>query len=124
MIHIFGITMDPNKKIPYALKAIYGLGNKRVEEICAYMGINNKTKITTLNDGQISKMCRFIEQNYLIETELRKNISYNLKRLLDIKSYRGLRHVHGLPVNGQRTHTNAKTQKALSKRRGIKNIIA
>nr|YP_007890565.1 ribosomal protein S13 [Histiona aroides]AGH24059.1 ribosomal protein S13 [Histiona aroides] len=122
MVHIFGITMNANKRLPYALRSIYGLGDKRVSDICSYMGISEKLKITDLSDAQISKMCRFIEQSYLIETELRKNQSYNLKRLLDIKSYRGLRHVHGLPVRGQRTHTNAKTQKALSKRRGIKNI--
>lgn len=122
MVHIFGITMNANKRLPYALRSIYGLGGKRVSDICSYMGISEKLKITDLSDAQISKMCRFIEQSYLIETELRKNQSYNLKRLLDIKSYRGLRHVHGLPVRGQRTHTNAKTQKALSKRRGIKNI--
>lgn len=122
MVHIFGITMNANKRLPYALQAVYGLGNKRVSDICSYMGISEKLRISDLSDAQISKMCRFIEQSYLIETELRKNQSYNLKRLLDIKSYRGLRHVHGLPVRGQRTHTNAKTQKALSKRRGIKNI--
>jgi len=120
MIHIFGINIDSNQKIPFALKKIYGLGDKKVSELCSYMGMSKNLKLNDLNESQISKLCHYIEENFLIESELRKNQTYNIKRLLDIKSYRGLRHAHGLPVHGQRTHTNAKTQKSLSKRRGIK----
>nr|NP_044770.1 ribosomal protein S13 [Reclinomonas americana]AAD11885.1 ribosomal protein S13 [Reclinomonas americana] len=122
MIHLFGININSNKKIPFALKAIYGLGNKKVDELCSYMGLNPKLKMSDLNESQISKLCHYIEENFLIESELRKNQTYNIKRLLDIKSYRGLRHAYGLPVHGQRTHTNAKTQKSLSKRRNIKAL--
>ena len=120
MIHLFGINIDSNKKIPSALKSVYGIGDIRVNEVCSYMGINKKLKLNDLSEAQISKMCRYIEQNYLIESELRKNQNYDIKRLLDIKSYRGLRHASGLPLRGQRTHTNAKTQKMLSRGRGLK----
>lgn len=120
MIHLFGINIDSNKKIPSALKTVYGLGDQKVRELCSYMGLSKKLKLSDLNESQISKLCHYIEENFLIESELRKNQTYNIKRLLDIKSYRGLRHAHGLPVHGQRTHSNGKTQKSLSKRRGIK----
>lgn len=120
MIHLFGVNIDSNKKIPFALRCVHGIGNARVDEICSHMGINSKNKLGDLSESQISKMCRYIEQKYLIEGELRKNQNNNIKRLLGIKSYRGLRHASGLPLRGQRTHTNAKTQKKLAKRRGIR----
>lgn len=122
MIHFLGINIDANKDLPHALSSVYGIGNSRINEICAYLGVSKKLKFYELNETQLSKMSRIIEQHYLIESELRKHQTYNLKRLLDVKSYRGLRHVNGLPVRGQRTHTNAKTQKSLSKRRNIKNV--
>lgn len=122
MVHLFGINIDSNKKVPFALKSVYGLGDKHVQDVCAFLGINNKLLLSDLTEAQISKMCRYVEQHYLIEGELRKNLNYNIKRLLDIKSYRGIRHANGLPVRGQRTHANAKTQKALSKKRNIKAL--
>ena len=120
MVHLFGVNIDANKRLPAALQMIYGISDRHVDAVCAFMGINKSLKLGDLTETQVSKMCRYIEQHYLIEGELRKNLNYNIKRLVDIKSYRGLRHVNGLPVRGQRTHTNAKTQKQLAKKRSIK----
>lgn len=122
MIHLFGKNIDSNYRISRSLSAVYGIGKHRINEICSYLGIQDSNKLHELSDAQISKMCRFVEQHYLVESELRKNQTYAIKRLLDIKSYRGMRHAFGLPLRGQRTHTNSRTQKALSKRRHVKTV--
>jgi small subunit ribosomal protein S13 len=120
MLHIFGVNIPSNKSTHIALTSIYGIGKQRALLICKSLGISHEYPINQLNEAMVYKLCRLIEQEYAIETELRKNQNFNIKRLLDIKSYRGLRHAYGLPVNGQRTHTNARTQKALAQKRGFK----
>lgn len=116
MAYIFGVTLGSNKKVLYALPKLFGINKSASLSICSQIGITEHCKIGQLNDFQISKICKIIEQNYLFESDLRKDIMFNIKRLTDIGAYRGYRHSYGLPVRGQRTHTNAQTQKVLSRK--------
>lgn len=120
MLYIFGVNIPNDKKVYIALTAIYGIGHKRALDICNMIGLNHNYKVNELTDSQISRMSKIIERNYLIESELRKNEDSNIKRLIQIGSYRGIRHVSGLPVRGQRTHTNAQTKRTLSRKYNIK----
>lgn len=120
MVYIFGVTLPNNKKVRYALPKLFGINQAAAGSICDQIGITDQCKMGQLNEFQISRICRIIEQNYLFESDLKKEILYNVKRLNDIGCYRGYRHSYGLPVRGQRTHTNSRTQKALSKKFKIK----
>lgn len=122
MTYIFGVTLPSNKKVVYALSKVFGLGHISSADICSQIGVTQHCKVAQLNDFQISKICKIIEGNYIFENELKKEIMLNIKRLSDIGAYRGYRHSYGLPVRGQRTHTNAQTQKKISaKYKNIKN---
>jgi small subunit ribosomal protein S13 len=111
MARIAGVDLPPNKRVEIALTYIYGIGRAQSNRILSTAGINLDTRVRELNDDEINKIRKLIEEQYRVEGDLRKESSFNIKRLMEIGSYRGLRHRRGLPVRGQRTHTNARTRK-------------
>jgi len=111
MARIAGVDLPPNKRIEIGLTYIYGIGRSQANNILTSTGVPADTKVRELNDEQVNKIRKAIEEQYRVEGDLRKEISFNIKRLMEIGSYRGLRHRRGLPVRGQRTHTNARTRK-------------
>ncbi|XXF80957.1 30S ribosomal protein S13 [Myxococcaceae bacterium GXIMD 01537] len=117
MARIAGIDLPPNKRAVIALQYIYGIGNKSAHDICEAAGIELATRTKDLTDDQARKIREIIEASYKVEGDLRREVTMNIKRLMDLGCYRGLRHRKGLPVRGQRTHTNARTRKG--PKRGI-----
>ncbi len=115
MPRIAGVDLPPNKKVEYGLTAIFGIGLTTAQKIVKEAGIDANKKIKDLGDDEVTKIRKIIESNYRVEGALRAEISADIKRLIDIGSYRGLRHKHGLPVRGQRTRTNARTRKGKKK---------
>ncbi len=111
MARIAGVDLPPNKRIEIGLTYIYGIGRSQANNILKTSGIAADTKVRELNDDEVTKIRKAIEEQYRVEGDLRKEISFNIKRLMEIGSYRGLRHRRGLPVRGQRTHTNGRTRK-------------
>jgi small subunit ribosomal protein S13 len=111
MARIAGVDLPGNKQTRIALTYIYGIGDPRALKILEKAGIDPFVKMATLDEDQLNKIRSVIEQEGGIEGDLRKEISLNIKRLIEIQSYRGLRHRRNLPVRGQRTHTNARTRK-------------
>lgn len=111
MARIAGVDLPRDKKIDIALSYIYGVGPTRAKECIKATGISAETRVKNLTEEEVSKLRTFIERNFKVEGELRREVSQNIKRLIEIGSYRGLRHRRGLPVRGQRTHTNARTRK-------------
>jgi len=111
MARIAGVDLPPNKRVEVALTYIYGIGRTQSARILTEAAINFDTKVRELNDDEINKIRKLIEEQHRVEGDLRKEVSFNIKRLMEIGSYRGLRHRRGLPVRGQRTHTNARTRK-------------
>ena len=111
MARIAGVDLPPNKRVEIALTYIFGIGRAQSSRILKEAAINFDTKVRELNDDEINKIRKLIEEQYRVEGDLRKDTSFNIKRLMEIGSYRGLRHRRGLPVRGQRTHTNARTRK-------------
>ncbi len=115
MARISGIDLPRNKRIEIALTYIHGIGRTRAKEICGKAGVDLDTKTDTLSDGEVLRLREVIERDYQVEGDLRREVSQNIKMLMDIGCYRGLRHRRGLPVRGQRTHTNARTRKGPAK---------
>ncbi|MCX7955716.1 MAG: 30S ribosomal protein S13 [Patescibacteria group bacterium] len=115
MVRIFGITLPDDKRIDYALTLIYGIGWKNVYNILKSVNIDPKTKVKEINEENFKKITDFIEKNYKIEGDLREEINENIKRLKEIGSYRGIRHIRNLPVRGQRTKSNARTKRGKRK---------
>ncbi len=115
MARIAGVDLPPNKRVEYGLTAIFGIGLPTAQEIVAKIGIDPSKKIKELSDEEVTKIRKLIETDYKVEGSLRAEIAADVKRLIDIGSYRGLRHKHGLPVRGQRTRTNARTRKGKKK---------
>ena len=111
MARISGINIPTNKKINIALTYIFGIGNKIATEICSAATIDTSKRVSELNDDELNKIRDLIDQNHVVEGDLRRKISLDIKRLNDLGCYRGLRHRKKLPVRGQRTHTNARTRK-------------
>ncbi len=111
MARIAGVDLPPNKRVDIALTYIYGIGRSRAAKIIGDAGVDPSRKARDLNDEEITGIRKLIEEDYRVEGDLRKEISFNVKRLMEIGSYRGFRHRRGLPVRGQRTHTNARTRK-------------
>jgi small subunit ribosomal protein S13 len=107
---IAGINIPDQKHTVIALTAIYGIGSTRARNICESTGINPETKVRDLSEAELDKI-RHAVTNFTIEGDLRREISMNIKRLMDLGSYRGIRHRRGLPLRGQRTKTNARTRK-------------
>jgi small subunit ribosomal protein S13 len=114
MARIAGIDL-PNKHVDIALTYIYGIGRSSAEAICASAGIDTTRRINDLSAEEINVLRKILENDYKVEGRLRTEVSLNIKRLMDIGSYRGLRHRKGLPVRGQRTRTNARTRKGKRK---------
>lgn len=111
MARILGVDLPREKRVEIGLTYIYGIGRTRAQKICAATGVNPDTRVRDLTEDEVVKMREFIEANYTVEGDLRRETSQNIKRLMEIGCYRGLRHRKGLPVRGQRTHTNARTRK-------------
>ncbi len=111
MARIAGVDLPRHKHIAFSLPYLYGIGKKTALEICAKAGINPAKKTEELTEGEIKKIRDLLETDYKVEGDLRREVQMNIKRLMDLGCYRGLRHRRGLPVNGQRTHTNARTRK-------------
>jgi len=108
---IVGVDLPRNKRIRFALPYIYGIGRSRAKEILEATGIDPMKKVNELTDEEIRILENYIRENYVVEGDLRRQIAMNIRRLIEIKCYRGLRHKMGLPVRGQRTRTNARTRK-------------
>ncbi|MCP3060031.1 MULTISPECIES: 30S ribosomal protein S13 [Myxococcus] len=117
MARIAGIDLPPNKRAVISLQYIYGIGNKSAQDIIEAAGIDPTTRTKDLTEDQARKIREIIEASYKVEGDLRREVTMNIKRLMDLGCYRGLRHRKGLPVRGQRTHTNARTRKG--PKRGI-----
>lgn len=111
MARIAGVDLPKHKAIAYSLPYLFGIGPTTAREICAKTGIPENRKTEELTEVEIRKIREVLEAEYTVEGDLRREIQMNIKRLMDLGCYRGLRHRKGLPVNGQRTHTNARTRK-------------
>jgi small subunit ribosomal protein S13 len=111
MARIAGVDLPRNKRIEVALTYIFGIGDTTASKILETTGVSPDRRVHELNDDEVNRLRRTIENQYKVEGALRTETSMNIKRLMDIGSYRGLRHRKGLPVRGQRTHTNARTHK-------------
>ena len=115
MARIEGIDLPRDKRVEIGLRYIYGIGPTRAKEIIDATGVSPDVRVKDLTDGDISKMREYISGSYTVEGDLRRQVQMNVKRLMEIGSYRGLRHRRGLPVHGQRTKTNARTRKGPKK---------
>jgi small subunit ribosomal protein S13 len=111
MARISGIDLPRDKKVEIGLTYIYGIGRETARKILAATGVSSDLRVRDLADADVNKLRQEIERSYRVEGALRTEIAMNIKRLMDIGSYRGIRHRRGLPVRGQRTHTNARTKK-------------
>lgn len=111
MARIEGVDLPRNKRVEIGLTYIYGIGKPRAQEILRATNINPDTRVKDLTDAEISLLRDYIAQNYKVEGDLRREVQMNIKRLIEIGCYRGLRHRRNLPVRGQRTRTNARTRK-------------
>ena len=115
MARIAGVDIPNNKRVEIALTYIYGIGRKSSNDILAKTGINPDTRAKDLTEEEIAKLRDVIENNYTVEGDLRREVALNIKRMVEINCYRGIRHRKGLPVRGQRTKTNARTRKGPKK---------
>ena len=120
MARILGVDLPREKRVEIGLTYIYGIGLTSAKKICAETGVNPDTRVRDLTEEETIKLRDYIDANYTVEGDLRRETSQNIKRLMEIGCYRGLRHRKGLPVRGQRTHTNARTRKGPRKQIGAK----
>ena len=111
MARIAGVNIPTNKRVVIALQYIHGIGQAKAREIVAKVGIDDARRVNQLSDQEVLQIREAIDRDYMVEGDLRRETSVNIKRLMDLACYRGLRHRKGLPVRGQRTHTNARTRK-------------
>jgi small subunit ribosomal protein S13 len=112
---IAGVNIPAGKPLHISLRYIFGIGPANAVEICERVGIDPTKRVNTLTDAEILRIREDIDKNYKVEGDLRREVAINIKRLMDLGCYRGLRHRKGLPVRGQRTHTNARTRKGKAK---------
>ena len=115
MARIAGVNIPTNKRVVIALQYIHGIGPQKANEILAKIGIPDERRGSQLTDQEVLQIREMIDRDYLVEGDLRREVAMNIKRLMDLGCYRGLRHRRGLPVRGQRTHTNARTRKGPAK---------
>ena len=115
MARIAGVDLPREKRIEVGLTYIYGIGDKTAKDILAATGVNPDTRVKNLVDDDISKLRDYIDKNIMVEGDLRRDVALNIKRLIEIGCYRGVRHRKGLPVRGQRSKTNARTRKGPKK---------
>ena len=111
MARIAGVNIPTNKRVQIALRYIHGIGPAHAKEICEKVGISPERRVSDLTENEVIQVRETIDRDYLVEGDLRREVAMNIKRLMDLGCYRGLRHRKGLPVRGQRTHTNARTRK-------------
>ncbi len=111
MARIAGVNIPSGKRVLIGLTYIHGIGSTRAQEICAKAGFSLDKRVSQLTDAEVIKLREIIDADYTVEGELRREVGMNIKRLMDLGCYRGLRHRRRLPVRGQRTHTNARTRK-------------
>jgi len=112
---IAGVNIPTNKRVEVALTYIHGIGDTFAKEICEKVSIPAERRVSQLSESEISQIREVIDRDYVVEGDLRREVAMNIKRLMDLGCYRGLRHRRGLPVRGQRTHTNARTRKGPAK---------
>ena len=115
MARIAGVNIPSGKRVPIALTYITGIGNATAEKICEATGIETSRRVNDLSDAEILKVREYIDEHLTVEGDLRREVQMNVKRLMDLGCYRGLRHRRNLPVRGQRTSTNARTRKGPAK---------
>ena len=120
MARIAGVDLPRDKRVEYGLTYIYGIGVELSRSILAATGINLDTRVRDLTDDEVSKLREYIDKNIKAEGDLRREVNLNIKRLIEIGCYRGIRHRKGLPVRGQKTKTNARTRKGPRKIAGVK----
>ncbi|MGO9817228.1 MAG: 30S ribosomal protein S13, partial [Acidocella sp.] len=106
-----GVNIPTNKRVVISLRYIYGIGPAKAQEICTALSIPDERQVNQLSDDEILRLREMIDKDFRVEGDLRREVAMNIKRLMDLGCYRGLRHRKGLPVRGQRTHTNARTRK-------------
>ncbi len=111
MARIAGVDLPRDKRLETGLTYIYGIGLTRAQKICADTGVDPDTRVRQLTDDEVTRIRRYIEANFEVEGDLRREVQQDIKRKIEIGSYQGIRHRRGLPVRGQRTHTNARTRK-------------
>ena len=111
MARIAGVNIPTNKRVTISLRYIYGIGPHQAKLICDKVGISEDRRVADLSEDEIFRIREVIDQEYKVEGDLRREVAMNIKRVMDLGCYRGLRHRKGLPVRGQRTHTNARTRK-------------
>jgi len=115
MARIAGVNIPSNKRVEIALTYIHGIGRTKAKQIAEKLGIASERRVQDLTDQEVLQIRESIDQSHTVEGDLRREVAMNIKRLMDLASYRGLRHRKGLPVRGQRTHTNARTRKGKAK---------
>jgi small subunit ribosomal protein S13 len=115
LARIAGVNIPTNKRVLIGLQYIYGIGPAKAREIATSIGIPDERRVSQLSDQEVLQIREMIDRDYIVEGDLRRETAMNIKRLMDLGCYRGLRHRRGLPVRGQRTHTNARTRKGPSK---------
>ena len=111
MARIAGVNIPTQKRVEISLTYIHGIGRQKASEICQKVGIPSERRVNELTDDEVVRIREAIDRDYTVEGDLRREVAMNVKRLMDLGCYRGLRHRKGLPVHGQRTHTNARTRK-------------
>jgi small subunit ribosomal protein S13 len=119
MARILGVEIPDNKKVRIALTYIYGIGNTRAEEIVKNTGVDGEKRVKELTEEELGKITSYIQKNYKIEGDLKQEVAQNIRRLIDINCYRGIRHKLSLPVRGQRTRSNARTRKGPRRTVGV-----
>jgi small subunit ribosomal protein S13 len=112
---IAGVNIPTQKRVVIALQYIHGIGPKIAKDICARVGIPDERRVNQLSDADVLQIREAVDRDHVVEGDLRRSVAMNIKRLMDLGCYRGLRHRRGLPVRGQRTHTNARTRKGKAK---------
>ena len=126
MARIAGVNIPTNKRVVIALQYIHGIGPKKADEIMAKVGIPGARRVSQLTDQEVLQIREMIDRDYMVEGDLRREVAMNIKRLMDLGCYRGLRHRRGLPVRGQRSKTNARTRKGPRKtvagKKGVKDL--
>ena len=115
MARIAGVNIPTNKRVVIALRYIHGIGQSKAKEVIDKVGIPESRRVNELTDAEVMQIRETIDRDYMVEGDLRRDVAMNIKRLMDLGCYRGLRHRRGLPVRGQRTHTNARTRKGPAK---------
>lgn len=124
MARIAGVDLPRDKRVEAALPYIFGIGSSRAKVICRSTGVNPDTRVRALAEDEVTRLREYIERNYKVEGDLRRDVSMDIRRLVEIGAYRGTRHKKSLPVRGQRTRTNARTRKGPKKTVGVRRRVA